>query len=72
MIGLRGEHHYASKHKQYNKTGAFLQTIGVTMNRKKPFCPNSRDRKLKIWTRPKTSKMGCKTTPSTQNKVIKK
>jgi hypothetical protein len=33
MIGLRGEHHYASKHKQYNKTGAFLQTIGVMMNR---------------------------------------
>jgi hypothetical protein len=33
MIGLRVEHHYASKHKQYNKTGAFLQTTGVTMNR---------------------------------------
>jgi hypothetical protein len=33
MIGLRVEHHYASKHKQYNKTAAFLQTTGVTMNR---------------------------------------
>jgi hypothetical protein len=70
MIRLRVGHHYANKHKQYNKTGAFLQTTGVTMNRIS-FLSELKRQKNKKMNKTKTSKMVCKTTPSTQNKVIK-